>query len=122
MKVRAERRVPGPARPVDVQRMRGMSGNASRVATAETDARTHGTHAPKSQAAARPSSPTIEELKARHETMRDPAQREKMRAEHRARMEERRQRMEERRRQYLERHAGEASSAAKNAVSSSDSK
>ena len=43
--------------------------------------------------------PTPEELRARHEAMRDPAKREQLRAEHKARMEERRRRMEERRQQ-----------------------
>lgn len=46
--------------------------------------------------------PTREELKARHEAMRDPQKREQLRAEHRARMEERRKRMEERRQQHRE--------------------
>ena len=45
----------------------------------------------------RPVGMSPEEMKARHEAMRDPKMREKMRAEHRARMEEHRKRAEERR-------------------------
>lgn len=50
-----------------------------------------------------PSRPTPEELKARHEAMRDPAKREQLWAEHKARMEERRVRMEEHRQRMEER-------------------
>ena len=47
--------------------------------------------------------PTPEELRARHEAMRDPEKREQLRAEHRARAEEHRARMEEHCRRIEER-------------------
>ena len=121
LKMRGERRAPFAARPSDGARAREMSATA-RSESAAPIARSHGARVHKQHGDMGGANPTIEELKARHEAMRDPAQREKMRAEHRARMEERRQRMEERRRQYLERHVGEASPASRKPVSTSDSK
>lgn len=47
--------------------------------------------------------PTPEELRARHEAMRDPEKRAELRAEHKARMEEHKVRMEERRKRMEER-------------------
>ena len=47
--------------------------------------------------------PTLEELRARHEAMKDPEKRAELRAEHKVRMEERKARLEERRKRMEER-------------------
>lgn len=70
-----------------------------------------------------PSRLSPEEMKARHEAMRDPEKREQLRAEYRARMEAQKKRMEERRRLYEERRSRrQADDVSAAAISDSEQK